>query len=111
MPKDEWGVKRVCPTCATRFYDLMTDPMTCPTCAATFTKDSLTQVKMRSIAERVKPDLKRDEVEQPEVEDDVDALDTEEDDSNEVDDELLEADDDDNVDLEDIADVPGADDE
>ena len=26
MPKDEWGVKRICPTCSTRFYDLRTRP-------------------------------------------------------------------------------------
>ena len=36
MPKDEWGVKRNCPTCSTRFYDLRTDPMHCPNCGATF---------------------------------------------------------------------------
>ena len=32
MPKDEWGVKRLCPHCGTRFYDLQRDPMTCPNC-------------------------------------------------------------------------------
>ena len=26
MPKDEWGVKRICPTCSTRFYDLRARP-------------------------------------------------------------------------------------
>ena len=111
MPKDEWGVKRVCPTCATRFYDLTNDPMTCPSCAATFTKESLTQVKLRGTPERVKPDPKRDDVELPEVEDDVDVLDADDEEGAEVDDELLETDEDDNVDLDEIADVPGGDDE
>ena len=26
MPNEEWGVKRLCPKCATRFYDLKNDP-------------------------------------------------------------------------------------
>ena len=32
MPKEEWGVKRVCPSCSVRFYDLKKDPMLCPAC-------------------------------------------------------------------------------
>ncbi|MEM7644881.1 MAG: FYDLN acid domain-containing protein, partial [Pseudomonadota bacterium] len=27
MPKEEWGVKRVCPTTGKRFYDLNRDPI------------------------------------------------------------------------------------
>ena len=38
MPKDEWGAKRVCPTCGTRFYDLQHDPMTCPNCGSKHTQ-------------------------------------------------------------------------
>jgi uncharacterized protein (TIGR02300 family) len=111
MPKDEWGVKRVCPSCATRFYDLANDPMTCPSCGATFTKESLTQTKMRGAAERVKPDQKREEIDLPDVEDDIDVLEADDEEEVDVGDELLEAEDDDNVDLDDIADVPGGDDE
>jgi uncharacterized protein (TIGR02300 family) len=109
MPKDEWGVKRACPHCATRFYDLGNDPMTCPACGETFTRESLLQTKMRGVAERTKPDLKQAEAEIADVED-VELLETE-DEAAEVDDELLETDEDDNVDLDDIADVPGGDDE
>ncbi|MEL6318196.1 MAG: TIGR02300 family protein, partial [Pseudomonadota bacterium] len=36
MAKPEWGVKRICPSCATRFYDLLSDPIVCPACNATF---------------------------------------------------------------------------
>ncbi|MEM7212038.1 MAG: TIGR02300 family protein [Pseudomonadota bacterium] len=32
MPNPDWGVKRTCPNCATRFYDLMRKPITCPEC-------------------------------------------------------------------------------
>ena len=34
MAKPELGTKRVCVTCATRFYDLMKVPAICPNCGA-----------------------------------------------------------------------------
>ncbi len=30
MPKEEWGVKRLCPTTGQRFYDLNKDPIVSP---------------------------------------------------------------------------------
>lgn len=36
MVKAELGTKRTCPNCATRFYDLLKDPITCPKCATSF---------------------------------------------------------------------------
>jgi Protein of unknown function (FYDLN_acid) len=99
MPKDEWGVKRLCPSCSTRFYDLQHDPMTCPNCSATFTVDSLTAVKAKAQRpEKVKPE--------PVDIEDLPVIDDEEviDDGDDLDDEILE-DEDDNVDLDEIADV------
>ena len=32
MAKPEWGAKRTCEKCGSRFYDLNRDPATCPTC-------------------------------------------------------------------------------
>jgi hypothetical protein len=101
MPKDEWGVKRLCPSCSTRFYDLQHDPMTCPNCGATFTVDSLTAVKAKAVRpEKVKPEP-ADIEDLPEIEGDDDVID----DSDDLDDEILE-DEEDNVDLDEIADVP-----
>jgi len=34
VAKAEWGTKRVCQSCGTRFYDLMRTPCTCPKCGA-----------------------------------------------------------------------------
>lgn len=100
MPKDEWGVKRLCPSCSTRFYDLQHDPMTCPNCAATFTVDSLTAVKAKALRpEKLKPE--------PADIDDLPGIDADEDvidDGDDLDDEILE-DEEDNVDLDEIADV------
>ena len=36
MSKLEWGSKRVCPSCSTRFYDLHKRPIACPKCASTY---------------------------------------------------------------------------
>lgn len=100
MPKDEWGAKRVCPHCSVRFYDLRSDPMTCPNCGATFTVDSLTAVKAKTMRpEKVKPEPV-DLEDLPEIDADEDGIDTDDD----LDDEILE-DEEDNVDLEEIADV------
>ena len=32
MAKLEWGTKRVCQSCETRFFDLRKDPIICPKC-------------------------------------------------------------------------------
>jgi uncharacterized protein (TIGR02300 family) len=100
MPKDEWGVKRICPTCSTRFYDLRTDPMTCPSCGATFTLESLTAVKAKALRpEKVKPEPV-DIEDLPEIDADEEGIEADDD----LDDEILE-DEEDSVDLEEIADV------
>jgi uncharacterized protein (TIGR02300 family) len=98
MPKDEWGTKRICPTCSTRFYDLRHDPLACPNCGAIFTLESLTAVKPRALRpEKVKPEPV-DMEDLPEIE--SGSIETDD----ELDDEILE-DEEDNVDLEEIADV------
>lgn len=108
MPKEEWGVKRLCPHCASRFYDLRRDPMTCPECGHSFTAESLQTGRGRAmIAEKSvakERDLELDDLADDEVLDD-EAGDVE------LDDDLLEDDEDDNVSLDDIADVSTGDDE
>lgn len=34
MAKPEWGVKRLCVSCAARFYDMGRTPAVCPNCGA-----------------------------------------------------------------------------
>lgn len=105
MPKDEWGVKRTCPSCNTRFYDLKADPMSCPSCSASFTLESLLSDRPKAI-EKAKPEDQEEDA----VLDTEDAV-LDDDDDIAVDDDLLEDDDDDNVSLEELADVPAEDDE
>ncbi len=41
MAKPEWGVKRVCQSCAAKFYDLNRSPIICPKCGARFDPEAL----------------------------------------------------------------------
>ena len=57
MAEPEWGAKRVCPTCATRFYDLQKDPVTCPGCGASFPVAALSERKATAVSRaRAKPE-------------------------------------------------------
>lgn len=99
MPKEEWGTKRLCPQCSTRFYDLQHDPMTCPSCSAVYTVEALQNGRTRAMIAEKSAALDND---QDAVLDDEDL----DEDSTELDDDLLEDNDDDgDVSLDDIADV------
>lgn len=106
MPNEEWGVKRLCPKCATRFYDLKNDPMTCPSCGSEFDVSSMLDGGKAAAAK-----VKKEEAaaaEEPILNDVEDVLD--DDDASAPDDDLLD-DDDDTVTLEEVADVPANDDD
>ena len=46
MVKAEWGTKRSCPKCATRFYDLTKDePVTCISCGYAWMPESVLKSK------------------------------------------------------------------
>lgn len=114
MPKDEWGVKRLCPNCSTRFYDLRNNPMTCPNCGTVHTADSLAAGKMRSTVSD-KADPKAAAAVAAEVidedADDVVLDDDDEDDVDLADDDVLDDEEDDSVSLDDLADVATDDEE
>jgi hypothetical protein len=97
MPKEEWGVKRVCPTTGKRFYDLGKSPVVSPYTGEVVNLDTARNTRtMVADKSEAKPAEDDDIV----IEDDD--IDT---DADDLDDELLEDDDDDNVSLDDIADV------
>ncbi|MGD0867660.1 MAG: TIGR02300 family protein, partial [Rhizomicrobium sp.] len=41
LVKADLGIKRVCPSCGARFYDLQKRPIECPKCAFSFEPESL----------------------------------------------------------------------
>ena len=45
MAKPEWGKKRTCQSCGTKYYDLNKTPMICPSCGVEFDPDLLLKTK------------------------------------------------------------------
>lgn len=101
MAKPEWGTKRICPSCGTRYYDLMRDPVVCPKCSTPFDPEAFLKARRSRPAvpvekelepvgtDEIDPDLEADEVE------DVEAAEEEEEDvpleeTEEEDEELIE---------------------
>jgi len=92
VAKPEWGLKRICPSCGTRYYDLQRDPVVCPKCGTPFDPEAfLKSRRARPVApvekelepvgaEDIDPDLDTEEVEPAEEEDAVPVEEAEEED-------------------------------
>ncbi len=106
MPKEEWGVKRVCPTTGKRFYDLNRNPIVSP-----YTGEivEVENGKTRMIAADAE-DAATAKAKASEMEDDV-VLDDDDDVDVDLGDDVLDDDDDENVSLDEIADVASDDDD
>ena len=107
MPKEEWGVKRVCPTTGKRFYDLNKDPIVSPYTGEVVEVDIM---KTRMISADSE-DRSVSRSTSNNLEDDAVLLDDDDDVDVDLGDDVLDEDADDNVPLEDIADMSSDDDE
>jgi uncharacterized protein (TIGR02300 family) len=59
MVKPEWGAKRTCPKCSTRFYDLgKDDPVHCIECGNAFVPDPVLKSKQPMAFEAAAPAAK-----------------------------------------------------
>lgn len=59
MVKPEWGTKRTCPKCGTRFYDLGNDsPVTCIECGVSWEPEPILKSKQPLPFEEVQPKQK-----------------------------------------------------
>ncbi len=97
MAKPEWGNKRICPSCGTRYYDLMRDPVVCPKCATPFDPEAFLKSRRTRPAapvekelepvgpEEIDADLETEEVESAEEEEEGAPLE-----ENEEEEELIE---------------------
>ena len=57
MAKPEWGRKRICPSCGTKYYDFKNSPIICPSCGAEFDPDLyLKSRKGKSLSTKVSID-------------------------------------------------------
>lgn len=105
MPKEEWGVKRVCPTTGKRFYDLNRSPIVSPYTGETIEIDKTKPRTISADAEDAASKAKEKKTTDDDLieDDDVDV---------EIEDDLLDDDDEEeNVSLDDLADVASDDDE
>lgn len=106
MAKPEWGVKRICPNCGTRFYDLTADPVICPACDSSFPLEKFSERKSMNLTREKAVEPKAAPAEtNAEVEDDDDLLDESEDDVAVDDSVLLDDEEDDGAEISDIGDV------
>ena len=106
MAKEEWGVKRLCPTTGKRFYDLNKNPIVSPYTGEVVTIDTGKRSMIAADAEDAQTKKMKDKA----SESDDDLLD-DDDVEVELDDDILDdEDDDDNVSLDDLADVAADDD-
>lgn len=104
MPKEEWGVKRVCPVTGKRFYDLNRSPIVSPYTGETVEIDaSAGKTLAGPAATPAKSKAKQEDSDDDILVDDDDAV--------EVDDDLLDDDDEDSVAFDDLADVASDDEE
>ncbi len=98
MPKEEWGVKRLCPTTGKRFYDLNRSPVVSPYTGEVVEVETFGRKGALGgfdSAEKVrKKTAEAPEAEDALLDDDVD-----------TDDDLLEEDDDDTVSFDELSDV------
>jgi len=82
LAKPEWGTKRICPSCGTRYYDLLRDPVVCPKCSTPFDPEAFLKARRARPAapvekelepvgaEDIDPDLESEELEPAEEEED-----------------------------------------
>ena len=75
MAKPEWGTKRICPSCGTRYYDLLREPVICPKCGTPFDPEAFLKSRRARPAtpiekevepvgaEEIDPDLETEEAE------------------------------------------------
>lgn len=108
MPKEEWGIKRVCPTTGKRFYDLNKKPIISPYTGEEVVVDTSSKARTM-VADKADAETTSKEAEAEEavvLDDDVEIENTDTDG-----DDFLEEDDEDTVPLEEIADVAVNDDD
>lgn len=96
MAKPEWGIKRICPNCGGRYYDMQKNPPTCPSCGTVFDPEALLKSRRARplpVEDTKKAVAKRDDEEalDAEVEEEVEVADDVTDDEADVAD-VLEAD-------------------
>lgn len=90
MVKPEWGLKRTCPGCGSRFYDLLRDPITCPDCGATVDPAALMKPRRSRPAAKAVAEVDKSGGAAAATQDDDDVVETMDDDDDEDDKDIIE---------------------
>src|SRR5271163_4386241 len=45
VAKPEWGTKRICPSCGTRYYDLLREHVICPKCSTPYDPEAFLKAR------------------------------------------------------------------
>ena len=89
MVKAEWGTKRTCPKCGTRFYDLgKEDPVTCIECGVSWEPEPVLKSKQPLPFDAPKKEAAKDEKPDADLSEDDEDLDIDEDEEENPDDEV-----------------------
>src|SRR6516162_10652132 len=64
VAKPEWGSKRICPSCGTRYYDLLREPVICPKCDTPFDPEAFLKSRRARPAAPVEKELQPVEAEE-----------------------------------------------
>ena len=79
MVKPEWGTKRTCPKCATRFYDLGNDsPVNCINCGVIWEPEPVLKSKQPLPFDAPKPEKVKDVEPDSDLSEDLDIAEDEE---------------------------------
>ena len=89
MVKAEWGTKRTCPKCGTRFYDLgKEDPVTCIECGINWEPEPVLKSKQPLPFDAPKKEVEKEETADTDLAADDDDLEIDEDAEENPDDEV-----------------------
>ncbi len=80
LAKPEWGVKRVCVECVTKFYDMQRSPPICPKCGAAIVEHDPQHRPAPDVEPETIEEITEDDALDDEFDDGIDAHDDDEDD-------------------------------
>jgi uncharacterized protein (TIGR02300 family) len=95
LAKPEWGTKRICPSCGTRYYDLLREQVICPKCSTPYDPEAFLKARrsrpvapvekeLAPVGEDADVELETEEVEAVEDEEAVPLADADEEEEEEL---------------------------
>jgi uncharacterized protein (TIGR02300 family) len=57
LAKPEWGTKRICPSCGTRYYDLLREQVICPKCSTPYDPEAFLKARRSRAVAPVEKEL------------------------------------------------------